>query len=324
MMLKKFRCLALVMALILVVVSGTTFAAKKPVKLVYGTIFAKDHPFVKADEYFKKIVKKNSKGQILIDYFPVGQLGSQPEMQQATKFGSQHLFGGGIPMSFWSKLQTIELPYLFRDEAHQLKVASKLASIIDQNELGAKTGMRIIGVRLRSPRHLVTKFPVHKLEDIKGLKLRVPPNQVYGALWRALGAVPTIIPGPDTYTALATGTVDAAENPFADIYAWKYQEQLKWCALTGHVRSINAMQINNNCWNSLTAKQRKILTNAAKKSCKFYETLRKENERKYKELLTKGGMKFSTPDITPFREKAKTIWSQFGDEEWIEKIEAIK
>jgi tripartite ATP-independent transporter DctP family solute receptor len=324
MMLKKFRCLALVLALILVVISCTTFAAKKPIKLVYGNIYPSDHYYVKADQYFKKLVEKNSKGQILIDYFPGGQLGSNSEMEQSLKSGALQIYFSGFLWRSYPKVITFELPYIYRNEAHQQKVARRLGSLIDEDEYAAKTGGRTIGTRLSSPRHLCTKFPVNKLKDIKGLKVRVPEASWFLATWKALGAIPTSIPGSEQYTALATGTVDAAENPFADIYSWKYQELLKYCALTGHVRSIYLMSVNDNCWKSLTTAQRKIITNAAVKSCKYSETLRKKSENEYKELLAKEGMKFTTPNTVPFRQRAKTIWSQFGDEELIKKIEAIK
>jgi tripartite ATP-independent transporter DctP family solute receptor len=323
-MMKKFRCLALLMVLILVFVSCTTFAAVKPVKLVYGTVFPVDHYFVKADRYFKELVEKNSKGQILIDYFPASQLGSCLEMLQATKSGAQQIYGVGFSVQFTPEMVVFELPYLFRDEEHQKKVAQKLTSVIDEDKYIARANMRIIGVRPCSARHLTTKSPVYKLEDLKGLKLRVPENPMYLATWKALGAIPTVIPASDTYTALATGTVNGQENPFSDIYSWKFFEQVKYCALTGHVRAIYVMQINNDCWKKLTKKQQKIVRDAAKKSCDYCDILRKKSEGEYKELLTKGGMKFNTIDTAPFRAKAKTIWSQFADEELLKKIDAIK
>jgi tripartite ATP-independent transporter DctP family solute receptor len=324
MMMKKFRCLALVFVLILVLVSCTTFAAIKPVKLVYGHVIPADHYFSKCDNYFKQLVEKNSKGQIIIDFFPASQLGGNTEQWQAVKFGAQQMFFGGLPITFMPKLITFPLPYVFRNEAHQLKVMSKLSSLIDPDELAAKAGVRIIGARATSARHLVTKFPVKKIDDVKGLKIRLPENQMFLAFWKAVGAIPTVIPGADTYTALATGTVNAAENPFPDIYSWKYYEPLKYCALTSHVRSIYTMIINNNCWNGLTASQQKIIMDAAAKSCKMSEGLRKKNEAEYKKILAKEGMKFTQPDLAPFREKAKKIWRQFGDAELLKKIEAIK
>jgi TRAP-type C4-dicarboxylate transport system substrate-binding protein len=91
MMFKKFRCLALGLALILVIVSGTTFAAKKPVKLIYGSVFEGDGCYGKGDAYFKKLVEKNSKGKILVELYPLCQLGSGAEMYQAVKTGAQQM-----------------------------------------------------------------------------------------------------------------------------------------------------------------------------------------------------------------------------------------
>jgi tripartite ATP-independent transporter DctP family solute receptor len=324
-MLKKFRFLVLIMVLILVFISCTTFAAgKKPIKLVYGSNYPVDHYYTKVDNYFKKLVEKNSKGQIKVDVFPASQLGTFTEQWQAVKSGAQQMHFGGLPINFCPKLQTFELPYLYRDEKHILKVSQQLTSLIDEDELAAKAGMHILGVRQSSARHLTTKFPVNKLEDIKGLKIRVPENGLYLAMWRALGAIPTCIPTADTYTALATGTVDAQENPFGDIYTRKFYEQTKYCALTYHVLFFRVMLINNNFWKNLTKSQQKIIANAADKSCKMADSLKKEDEKNMKNLLIREGMIFTTPNTIPFREKAKTIWKEFGDPELISKIEAIK
>jgi tripartite ATP-independent transporter DctP family solute receptor len=326
MMLKKFRCLAFVLALILVVVSCSTFAAVKPIKLVFGHIWTRDHFLCKGDIYFKELVEKNSKGKILIDYYPDSQLGNGMEQIQATKNGSQqiNLAGPGSLTTYLPKLATFNLPYIYNDNKHILKVASKFTSLIDQNEWIAKIGTRILCVRPLPARHLTTKFPVNKLEDIKGIKMRVPEVPVSVALWKALGAVPTVIPGGETYTSLATGVVEAQENPFVDIYTRKFFEQTKYCALTSHVQELNMMMINNNCWNKLTKTQRKIIQDAADKSNQLVIKALDENVEEYKKMLTKEGMVFTTPNLTPFREKAKTIWSQFGDERLIKKIQAIK
>jgi tripartite ATP-independent transporter DctP family solute receptor len=322
-MLKKFKVLALVMALILVVVSSTTFAAKKPVKLSYGCVYPPDHYFVKADLKFKELVEKNSKGQIVIDYFPGSQLGGQAEMEQAVSNGSLDMYFSTLLWRVYPKGQTFGLPYIYRDEAHLQKVADKLSSVLDIDDYVAKARVRPIGVRLSSARHLCTRFPVNKLEDIKGLKIRVPESALSMAFWKALGTIPTSMPGVDQYAALATGVIDAAENPFADIYSWKYQENLKYCALTGHVREPYMMQINEKSWKSLTKAQQKIISNAAVESSKYSNTLKKQSEDDYKELLTKAGMQFTTPDTAPFRERARTIWSQYGDAKMVKKIDAI-
>jgi tripartite ATP-independent transporter DctP family solute receptor len=326
MMSKKFRCLALVMVFILVVVSCIAFAAVKPIRLVYGHTQPADHFYCKGDLYFKKLVEKNTKGQILVDFFPAGQLGSTSEMFQATVSGAQQmvLVSPGQCAAILPKMSSLVLPYLYRDDNHQLKVMKRLSSLLGEEEFAAKTGLRILNVRRRTPRHLNTKFPVNKIEDIKGLKIRVPQNPLSLAIWKALGAVPTVIPATETYTALATGTVDAQENPFDSIWQWKYYELAKYCALTAHTRDITLMVINNKCWNSLTKKQQKIIQDAADKNAKMGIKDALETEKEYYNCLVKAGMKFTKPNLAPFKEKCKTVWSQYGDAELIKKIEEVK
>jgi tripartite ATP-independent transporter DctP family solute receptor len=326
MMLKKFRCLVLAMVLILVFVSCTTFAAVKPVKLVYGSVFEGDGCYGKGDAYFKELVEKNSKGKILVELYPLCQLGSIAEMCQAVKSGAQQMVTSAISefAPLWSKLGTFDLPYIYRDQEHMEKVASRFSSLIDLKAMAEKSGVRIIGVRIRPSRQLTTKFPVNKFEDIKGLKIRVPQSPLSVALWKALGTIPTVLPGNDVYTALATGTIDAQENPFESIYMSKFYEQVKYCALTAHKSELVVVVVNNKLWKSLKTAQRKIIQDALDKSNELANKLALDNNEKYYQLLIKAGMKFTKPDLVPFREKAKTIWGQFGDANVIKKIQAVK
>jgi tripartite ATP-independent transporter DctP family solute receptor len=325
-MLKKSRCLVLVMILILAIVSCSTFAARKPIKLIYGHVFSKSHFLYKGDLYFKELVEKKSKGKIIVEIYPAGQLGNLNEMYQAVKLGSQHLViadGGGLS-TYWIKLGTLDLPYLYRNIEHFIKVAGKITSMIDQDQMAAQTGMRILGARIQTPRQLTTKFPVNKIEDIKGLKMRVPENQIYLAFWRAVGTIPMVVPGGEIYTALATGVIDAQENPLASFYEGRNYEHTKYCALTSHVYQMLLMVVNNNWWNNLTATQKKLVKNALDESNKLMVKAALDSEKESKELLSKAGVTFTTPDLVSFREKAKTIWRKFGDQDLIEKIQSVK
>jgi tripartite ATP-independent transporter DctP family solute receptor len=326
MMLKKSRCLILAMALVLVVVSCTTFAAKKPIKVIYGSVFAAGEDFVKADQYFKKIVEQKSKGQILVEYYPHCQLGSAAEMYQAIMAGAQQMVSSSLGdiVPFYSACGTFDLPYLYRDQKHLLKVAARFTSLTDQNNVATKIGMRIVSLRIRAPRHLNTKFPVNKLEDIKGRKMRVPQSPVSMDLWKALGATPIVLPGSELLTSLATGVVEASENPLEVFYKNKFWELANYCALTAHKRELVPVVVDNNWWKTLTKTQKRIITGALDKSAQMVAELVGNTDAQYKELLVKEGMQFTQPDLVPFRKKAKTIWSKYGDQKLIKKIQAIK
>jgi TRAP-type C4-dicarboxylate transport system substrate-binding protein len=327
MMLKKFRCLVLAMVLILVFVSCTTFAANKPIKVIFGHNYAIEHYYNKGVLEFKKMVEKNSNGQILVSIFPGAQLGGPGEMLQATRNGAQHMTisnMGGFISGLLPKLATFEMPGLITDYARMTKIMDKFNSLIDPDEMVAKTGVRTIGFFSRAMSRIYTKFPVKKIEDIKGLKIRAAEIPVAVAAFKAIGTVPTVVSNADVYTALATGTVNALLTDTPNFYAYKFYEQLKYCALINYQCGFSIMIINNNFWNGLTASQKKIVQEAAIKCTKFVKTATMAEDKRCQKLLTKAGVKLTKPDSSPFINKVKTIWSQFGDAELLKKLEAIK
>jgi tripartite ATP-independent transporter DctP family solute receptor len=327
MMLKKFRCLVLAMVLILVVVSCTTFAEAKSIKLVFGHVFSKAHFFTEGDLLFKKLVEKNSNGQIEVEIYPGSQLGPIPEMIQATQAGSQQMTiaSGTYLCTYWSKLGTFDLPYLYRDQEHFTKVEEKLTSLIDQDEMAAKTGLRLLGYRDRSWMQLTTKFPVKKIQDLKGKKIRVNQSPINVALWKALGAIPVVIPGGEVYTALATGTVEGAMGPFDGNWETKQYEQAKYCTWTCQSQELLMMVISEKFWKILTKKQQKIIQDAVEQSDKLLnKTINPKVQGEIIQSLTKNGVTFTKPNLKPFRKRAKPVIKQFGDVELVKKIQAIK
>src|SRR3546814_14855340 len=69
--------------------------------------------------------------------------------------------------------------------------------------------------------------PVKAPADLKGMKLRVQPSDMFLDSFRDLGANPVPMPWSDTFTAVQQGTVDGLEIPLAVIYANKYTEVTK-------------------------------------------------------------------------------------------------
>jgi tripartite ATP-independent transporter DctP family solute receptor len=313
------------MLLLVLVFTCTVFAKPKPIKLVFGDVYATGQAYTKADINFKELVEKESKGELEIDYFPAGQLGSEREMLEATKSGAQQITQTttGMLATLYPKIGTLELPYLFRDRNHYYKSVDLGLSLMG-DDLSKKSGLKILFWRERAPRELTTKKPVKTLADIKGLKIRVSEVPLRVALWRALGTNPSPLPMGDVYTSLATGAIDAQENPLDTTFGFKLYEQQKYVILTDHMREICLIAINNKTWDALSPAHQKILMNAGRKSVAFSNKLVQQDEKKCRKQMEKLGVKFITINKKPFIEKAKTIWSQFGDKDIYEKIEAIK
>jgi tripartite ATP-independent transporter DctP family solute receptor len=327
MMSKKFRCLVLAMVLIFVFVSCTTFAADKPIKLVFGHVFNKDFYFTKGDLLFKELVEKNSNGQISVEIYPDSQLGPIPEMIQATQAGSQQMTiaSGTYLGQYWKKLGTFDLPYLYRDQKHFTKVEQNYTSLINQDEMAQKTGMRMIGYRDRTFLQLVTKFPVKKLQDLKGKKIRVNQSPISVALWKALGAIPAVIPAGEMYTALATGVVAGGMGTFDGFWLGKLYEQAKYGVWTNQSQELLITVISEKFWKTLTKEQQMIIQDAMDKSNALINKLAPEVFEEYNKLLVdKAGAIFCKPNLKPFMKRAKPVLKEFGDAELIKKIQAIK
>jgi TRAP-type C4-dicarboxylate transport system substrate-binding protein len=118
--------------------------------------------------------------------------------------------------------------------------------------------------------------------------------------------------------------VDGLENPFESIYMPKFHEITKYCALTAHKNELIPVVVGNKWWKSLKTAQRKIIQGALDKSNVLANKLAFENNENYYQLLIKEGMKFTKPDLAPFKEKVKPIWKEFGDAALIKKIQSVK
>ena len=307
------------------VICSASDAADTSIKWSFGSVYAADHAYSKSDKAFAAEVKKASNGQINIDYYENGQLGSEREMLEATRAGGQQLTqtSPGMLATLYPRVGTLELPYLFRDRDHYYKSMGVALSILGE-ELAVKTGLRVVTWRERAPRELTTKIPVTKLDDIKGLKIRVSEVPVRVALWKALGTNPTPLPMTEVYTSLATGAIDAQENPLDTIYSAKLHEQQKYITLTDHMREISLIMVNDKAWKTLSPAQQKLLRDAADKSSEMANKLVQEDEQICATKLKAAGIAINTIDKRPFMDRAMTIWPQFGEKDIYERIQAIK
>jgi len=214
---------------------------------------------------FKAMVENETGGAVKVNVFPAGQLGGERELAEATKLGTIQMSMLSGPFStFCKEVQVFDIPYLFPS----LLVAYRTLEGPFGKELAEeclkKTGMRIltyaqVGFRNFTNSARVIKTPA----DLKGLKFRVMENPVYMNLVKSMGAAPTPIPWPETYTALQQKVVDGQENPISAIKFAKLYEVQKYMVMDGHTFGVSFMLINEKFFESLPKEYQTILKNAA-------------------------------------------------------------
>jgi tripartite ATP-independent transporter DctP family solute receptor len=262
---------------------------------------------------FAEEVSKNSKGELKVEVFPAESLGKSREMIEGTMMGTQQLFMDAASMfeAVFEPISVFALPFLFRNDEHLLGVGNGPVGKEIFEEMRKKTGLRVIGVYLFAPRQLTTKVSITKPEQVKGLKIRVPEIPIFVSTWKALGARPTPISASELYTSLATGIVDAQENPFSVIFAFKLYEVLKYCNLTSHVQMPGILVMNDKFFSGLSAPMQEIIMRSGSEAMKWGNELVTRNQNELKGKLSDKGMLFTNPDRKAFAEATQDVYEEF-------------
>jgi tripartite ATP-independent transporter DctP family solute receptor len=168
--------------------------------------------------------------------------------------------------------------------------------------------------------------PINVPDDMKGLKIRTPPELQIQASMEALGAVVQAIAFPELYLALSQKVVDGEENPIAVIYFNKIAEVQKHLALTQHVYNNMIHTIGVNSWKKLTPEQQTIFREESKISGELMRKLIADAETDQIDKLQKAGMVLTRPDLAPFRAKMEPAYKRIADyagEENVKKFREI-
>ena len=328
-----WSALVLVLTAFLVVWTGGGTAEAQVLTMKLAHFADEGHPGHLAAKMFAENVAKRTNGQIKIDIFPNNTLGSPPEQAEQVKLGTTDM---GLPtegqFDKWLKgFGVVMLPFLYDDYAH---VHRALDGPAFQwfSQMAEKEGFILLSNWEYGFRNLTNnKRPVNNPEDVKGLKVRVPPEMQIGAAFEALGAQTTVIAFPELYMALAQGVADGEDNPVSVIYFMKFYEVQKNLALTKHIYNNMIHTISAKSWAKLTPEQKTIFREESKRAGDW---MRQQVESQEGDVVTKmqaAGMQVTRPDLAPFR-KAMTpaydkICKYAGEDnckKWMEYVEAAR
>ena len=299
---------ALVAALCLV--AGDA-AAQKVFKL--GLSSPPANPEAVAAVRFAELVEELSDGELRIDVLSGGQAGGEREIAEAMQIGTMD-FGvlAGILQNFDPALMIVEWDLLFKNNDHvRTAMNGEIGETISQRLID-NVGIRKLAVFMRTPRLLTTNVPVEGVEDLEGLKIRVPEMRARVEIWKALGAQPTPMSFPDVVPALQLGTIDGQENPIGIISSAKMYEAVDYLADTKHLYGFMLLLVAENTWNGLSDEEKEIINQAAAQAAEFNDELVATSEAEMMSEVS-AEMTVTNPDLGPWRAKAQDVYKQFSD-----------
>jgi tripartite ATP-independent transporter DctP family solute receptor len=210
-------------------------------------------------DIFADKLKTLSKGTMLIDQYPGAQLGQEPQVLQLVKSGDVEfcISSSANAATLSPQAGVMSMHFLFRSEAHLIKALAdpEVSKAIKAMIADTVQGARVIGIATLGLRHMYARREIRKIEDIKGLKVRVQATPTEDIMFPAYGAQIVHMPFGSVYTSLQTGVVDVAENGINVYLANKHYEVAPILSLTEHEANNSLLWISDKLWNSLTPEQ---------------------------------------------------------------------
>lgn len=302
--------------LVATLLSATAFAAfaQSAVKLTLGHGAAPGNPRHEASVKFAEVVKAKTNGRIDIQVAHSAQLGDDAAMVTAIRTGALDITANsqGAVAAAVPEYAAYGMPFMFSTPAQAFKVldgplGKELA------DKSAEKGMVVLGYWDNGIRHMTnSKRPINKVEDMKGLKMRTPPDAVLVDIMQALSADPQQIKFAELYVALQQGVVDGQENPLVNIHASKLYEVQKHLALTSHMFQMTPLLISKRTWDRLSEADRKVMQEAATEATALQRKLSQEADDKLLADLKAKGVQVTTVDKAAFAKATSKV-----DEKWL-------
>jgi tripartite ATP-independent transporter DctP family solute receptor len=251
-----------------------------------------------AYDIFSAKLKELSKGTMLVDQYPGAQLGQEPQILQLVRSGDIDfaIVSSANTSTISPQAGVMSLHYLFRSEDHDIKALAdpKVFEAIRDMIDDTVQGIHAIGLGTQGFRDIYGKKEVHKVEDLKGYKVRVQATATEDAMFAAYGAQTVHMPFGSVYTSLQTGVMDFGENGVNVYLINKHYEVAPVLSMTEHEANNAILWISDRLWQSLNADQKQWVMAAARDVSTQEPKRAFELERTAATKLTKMGVKIVT------------------------------
>ena len=230
--------------------------------------------WAQAGRKFGELMDQATGGKVKVDVYAADQLtgGNQSEGIQALMNGDPvqiSMHSNLIYSAFDPRFNVVSLPYLFdsvetADTVLDGPAGDKLVEILESY------GLHCMGMAENGFRQLTnSEHPVHSVEDMKNLKLRVAGSNLLMKCYELWGADATNMNWSETYTALQQGTVDGQENPLPAIDAASVQEVQKYVSMWNANYDCLFFCINQDIYDSLTPEQQEVVDECGKLAVQY-------------------------------------------------------
>ena len=275
---------------------------------------------------------KATSGRITFQMFPAMQLGGEKEMIEQAQVGALQIARISVgPMGpIVPELNVFNLPFMFRDDAHMEKVidgpiGEEMLKKLSDHPTANLIGLCWMNAGTRNVYN--SKHPITKVDDLKGLKIRMMGNPVFVDTMNSLGGNGVAMGFDQLINAMQTGVVDGAENNYPTYESGQHFRYAKYYSRTGHLMIPEILVYSKKSWETLSKDDQALLTKVSREAQLEQRKLWYEREEEsLKKIKEAGAQVNDVADRKPFQAAVKPVWDKYGAQHaaLIQRIQDVK
>jgi tripartite ATP-independent transporter DctP family solute receptor len=291
-------------------------------KMTAADVHVAGYPTVEAVRWIGERLARETEGRLDIRVYHAGQLGRESDTIDLARYGALDLtrvnfapLNNPFPLT-----QIFSLPYVFDSVEHMRRAADgepgrAVLKSFEQRDL---IGLAIYDAGTRSFYNI--SRPVREPADLHGLKIRVPPSDIFIELARALGANPTPLPFGEVYSAMQTHLIDGAENNWRTLHTSRQFEVAQHWSGTHHSHSPEALLMSKRTFDALASDDQALLLQLARESVPYMRSLWDRMEAESREQVLAAGIEVTTIDMPAFRRAAQPLLQRYLQSESLRSL----
>jgi TRAP-type C4-dicarboxylate transport system substrate-binding protein len=249
-------------------------------------------------------------------------------MQEGLEIGSVDIVIESLgSLERYTDLAAIEgLPFLYEDAEHFFEVwdgemADEILSAVRED-----SGFQLVGDLYRGGRQLNSIRAIESVDELAGLKLRVPNQQTYIDSWQALGASPTPMALNEVFSGLEQGAIEGQENPIDVVRYSSFYEVAPFVTETNHLFGNFHFQLWGDTYDGWPTEVREIFDEAVGTVSAEYRETSIDAAVEDKKFLEENGVEFFEIDVAEWRKPVSGLVKKADPTvaEWAERIIALR
>ncbi|MBW0146995.1 TRAP transporter substrate-binding protein DctP [Marinobacter arenosus] len=213
----------------------------------------------------KESIEELSDGNIVLDIFPYGSLGTSAQLTELTKNGSVNLAfaSPGHLADQIPEVGVFTLHYLLSDDGEvnrQVLASTELLALFETPY--ASRNLKLLAFVPEGWMAWTANKPLRTPADFEGLRFRTMTSDMAAATFRAYGAEPSQTPYSQVYSDLQLHKIDGQTNPVFAIEEMNFYEVQTTLTMARPAQFVSSLVTNGDWFRGLPAREQEWLESA--------------------------------------------------------------